>query len=124
MNTFTILAPIFFLVAASEGLQVELPCELHSNFVFLRAVAVDVHAGDLISSRARYSQYRYFYGLIEGSEATDQIPMEANMDFLNYISYSKGCYIGQELIARTKYKVRCSRILSVLSRHTVCWFET
>lgn len=56
-----------------------------------------------------YSQYRYWYGLLEGSELLDQIPMEVNLDFLNYISYSKGCYIGQELIARTKYKVLYGR---------------
>lgn len=30
--------------------------------------------------------------------------MECNLDLLNYISFNKGCYIGQELTARTKFK--------------------
>jgi len=32
------------------------------------------------------------------------IPLEANMDELNAISWDKGCYLGQELTARTKYR--------------------
>eukprot|EP00474_Spongospora_subterranea_P001017 CRZ01475.1 hypothetical protein [Spongospora subterranea] len=31
------------------------------------------------------------------------IPLEANLDFLNGIAFSKGCYLGQELIARTHF---------------------
>lgn len=34
------------------------------------------------------------------------LPFECNLDALNYVSFSKGCYIGQELMARTKFKVR------------------
>lgn len=51
-----------------------------------------------------YEQYRLLSGLAEGSELTDEIPLECNLDLLRYISFGKGCYIGQELIARTKYK--------------------
>lgn len=29
------------------------------------------------------------------------MPLEYNLDALNGISYSKGCYVGQELVART-----------------------
>lgn len=29
------------------------------------------------------------------------LPMECNIDFLNGINFQKGCYIGQELTART-----------------------
>lgn len=29
------------------------------------------------------------------------MPLEYNLDALNGVSYSKGCYVGQELIART-----------------------
>jgi folate-binding protein YgfZ len=32
------------------------------------------------------------------------IPLEYNMEFLNSISWSKGCYLGQELTARTYYR--------------------
>jgi folate-binding protein YgfZ len=41
----------------------------------------------------------------DGPELTDRIPLEVNLDLLNYISFTKGCYVGQELTARTKFKV-------------------
>ena len=35
--------------------------------------------------------------------AVDSIPFAYNLDGLNAISFDKGCYLGQELIARTHY---------------------
>ena len=52
-----------------------------------------------------YVRWRLLNGLPEGLEISGNIPLEMNLDFLNYISFSKGCYIGQELIARTYFKV-------------------
>ncbi len=37
------------------------------------------------------------------------IPQMINLDLLNAISFSKGCYTGQEIIARTKYLGRVKR---------------
>ena len=37
------------------------------------------------------------------------IPQMINLDLLNAISFSKGCYTGQEIIARTKYLGRIKR---------------
>lgn len=34
----------------------------------------------------------------------DSIPLEVNIDLLNGVSFNKGCYLGQELIARTHFK--------------------
>jgi folate-binding protein YgfZ len=31
------------------------------------------------------------------------LPLECNLEWLNAISYTKGCYLGQELTARTHY---------------------
>jgi folate-binding protein YgfZ len=53
----------------------------------------------------QYKIWRYMFGIGEGFELVNRIPMECNLDLLGYISFSKGCYIGQELVARTKYKV-------------------
>lgn len=41
------------------------------------------------------------------------------MDLLNYISFNKGCYIGQELTARTKFKglVRKRLVPFLVSEH-------
>ena len=32
------------------------------------------------------------------------MPLEYNLDGLNAISFSKGCYVGQELVARTHFQ--------------------
>ena len=39
------------------------------------------------------------------SELVDSIPLESNLDLLGSISFTKGCYVGQELTARTHFKV-------------------
>ena len=44
-------------------------------------------------------------GVAEGKELENRIPLECNLDLLNAIDFNKGCYVGQELTARTKYQV-------------------
>jgi folate-binding protein YgfZ len=51
-----------------------------------------------------YHSREYLFGLIDGVEIFNKIPFECNLDLLNYYSFTKGCYVGQELSARTKYK--------------------
>lgn len=47
-------------------------------------------------------------------EAEKTLALEANMDLLKGVSFSKGCYMGQELTARTHYRaVLKRRILPV-----------
>jgi folate-binding protein YgfZ len=55
-------------------------------------------------ARAQYLRLRLLHGIAEGPEIVNKIPLECNMDMLNYIDFTKGCYVGQELIARTKFK--------------------
>ena len=55
----------------------------------------------------KHDIYRLIHGLAEGGEVLGHIPLEVNLDLLNYINFQKGCYIGQELVARTKFKVSC-----------------
>lgn len=69
---------------------------------------VAAHSADeplIFSSAEDYKCVRLLNGLTEGPEITNRIPLECNLDLLNYIDFTKGCYVGQELTARTKFKV-------------------
>ncbi|KAL1116123.1 hypothetical protein AAG570_005618 [Ranatra chinensis] len=56
-----------------------------------------------IKKTALYTNYRYKLGIGEVPEIPNGVcfPFEINADFLHGISFDKGCYIGQELTART-----------------------
>ena len=59
------------------------------------------------ASAEDWDLHRLRLGLPDGSrdlEAEKTTLLEANFDELNGISWSKGCYMGQELTARTKYR--------------------
>lgn len=76
-----------------------------SNSLFPHTKSVIVSSNDESNSDTyRYVRSRYLRGLAEGAELRNRIPLEMNLDLLNYISFTKGCYIGQELIARTHFK--------------------
>ena len=51
----------------------------------------------------------------------DVLPIESNLDLLNAVSFSKGCYIGQELTARTHFRgvVRKRLLPIVASTHAL-----
>jgi len=56
---------------------------------------------------AAYDRHRLGFGVPDGSR--DLVPeksilLEAGFDELNGVDWQKGCYIGQELTARTKYR--------------------
>jgi folate-binding protein YgfZ len=51
-----------------------------------------------------YNCMRLLHGIPEGAELEGKIPLECNMEFLNAIGFTKGCYVGQELVARTHFK--------------------
>ena len=56
---------------------------------------------------ADWDAHRIALGLPDGSrdlEAEKTVLLEAGFDELHGVSWTKGCYIGQELTARTKYR--------------------
>lgn len=59
------------------------------------------------ASAENYDAHRLSLGLPDGSrdlQAEQSILLEAGFDELHGVSWSKGCYMGQELTARTKYR--------------------
>lgn len=65
-------------------------------------------------SYAVYDAHRLALGIPEGG--ADIIPeknflLEANFEELNGVSFSKGCYVGQELTARTKHRAKIKKRL-------------
>jgi len=56
---------------------------------------------------AGYDRHRLALGVPDGSRdlvAEKSILLEAGFDELNGVDWQKGCYVGQELTARTKYR--------------------
>ena len=69
-----------------------------------------------------YDRHRLQLGLPDGSrdmEAEKSVLLEAGFDELDGVSWSKGCYMGQELTARTKYRGLLKRRLVPVSAATV-----
>ncbi|KAH9278458.1 putative transferase CAF17 -like protein, mitochondrial [Echinococcus granulosus] len=57
-------------------------------------------------SEAVYRRTRYCLGLPEGADefkSGEGLPLEANADLCHGVSFSKGCYLGQELTARSRF---------------------
>lgn len=58
-------------------------------------------------------------GFIEAETSGQFIPQMLNLQVLNGISFTKGCYIGQETIARAKYRGANKRALFILTGRAV-----
>ena len=93
--------PVCFIIARSDR-------DLHLSVPYVR---VDARVHDV---------YRTLQGLPRSGReivAEKSLPLEASLDLLGGINFHKGCYLGQELTARTHFQglVR-KRILPVILR--------
>ncbi len=71
------------------------------------ARAILEKAGFDPADEADYDQFRLTLGLPDGSRdliAEKSTLLESGFDELNGVDWDKGCYMGQELTARTKYR--------------------
>ena len=72
-----------------------------------RADAALAAAGFATAPIAAYDRLRLAHGLPDGSRdivVERYFPLECGFEELNAIDYQKGCYVGQELTARTHYR--------------------
>lgn len=91
-----------------EGYEIFLPAERHS-VAWESAVRARATPGGLaVWEVARVEAGRPEWGL-DMDDAT--IPQEANLDELGGISYTKGCYTGQEVVARVHFRGHVNRTM-------------
>ncbi len=72
-----------------------------------RFVAPTAALAALSAERAAYDEARIALGVPEGGvdfAFGDAFPADANMDLLHGVDYSKGCFVGQEVVARMRHK--------------------
>jgi folate-binding protein YgfZ len=84
-----------------EGYEIFLPADLFAQSWQL-AVDAGARPGGLLAWEiARIEAGRPEWGL---DMDDNTIPQEANFDELEAISYTKGCYVGQEVVARLHFR--------------------
>eukprot|EP00521_Asterionellopsis_glacialis_P009811 CAMPEP_0195288792 /NCGR_PEP_ID=MMETSP0707-20130614/5311_1 /TAXON_ID=33640 /ORGANISM="Asterionellopsis glacialis, Strain CCMP134" /LENGTH=496 /DNA_ID=CAMNT_0040348697 /DNA_START=18 /DNA_END=1508 /DNA_ORIENTATION=- len=70
-------------------------------------------------SNGTYDVIRRLSGIAEGTEIQGKTALECNQEFLNAVSFSKGCYLGQELTARSHHTgVIRKRIMPIILTDT------
>jgi folate-binding protein YgfZ len=94
---------MYSLIAEREALN-EIRDALHS------AGATDGDAGDLDILRVESGFPEWGVDMDENT-----LPQEANLDDLHAVSYTKGCYIGQETVARIHFRGHVNRSLRRLA---------
>ena len=98
--------------SASKAIELFLPSdpigEIWRRAIELGAVPAGLDAWEI----ARIEAGRPEWG-IDIDEST--IPQEANLDELHAISYTKGCYTGQETVARVHFRGHVNRHLRGLT---------
>jgi folate-binding protein YgfZ len=73
---------------------------------------IDVAEGD--SAEQQWLAHRLSHGVCEGTELADLLWLECNAAELNGVSFTKGCYVGQENTARMNWRAKVNRRLIVV----------
>lgn len=103
------------LALAAPGEPVTLPeqffpdprfASLGQRAVLNKDMSATLFAGKQIHNTSVYHRWRLCCGVPEGPvdlPVDSALPLNSNLDLLQFVSFKKGCYIGQELTARTKF---------------------
>lgn len=105
----------------SLGMRVlKLPGNSNSSSSSIASPSLDEFSQILTESAfpdmtGNYELVRRLAGVAEGKELAGRIALETNQEFLNAVSFHKGCYLGQELTARVHHTgVLRKRIMPLL----------
>ena len=82
--------------------------ELHAALCAAGAMDADAAAMDTLRVESGFPEWG-----IDMDENT--LPQEANLDDMHAVSYTKGCYIGQETVARIHFRGHVNRSLRRLT---------
>ncbi|HJR64210.1 MAG TPA: glycine cleavage T C-terminal barrel domain-containing protein [Gemmatimonadaceae bacterium] len=91
-----------------EGYELFVPSEMHGEIWHRLVAAGATPSGLLAWDIARIEAGRPEWG-VDIDDST--IPQEVNFDELHAISYTKGCYVGQEVVARVHFRGHVNRHL-------------
>lgn len=113
---------VMILARQGDGYALTLPTELAEHVVqrltvfrFRAKVEFDIQAVDMGSAQdlddLRLDQLRAGMPEIYGAQSEQFTPHMLNLDLLGAVSLEKGCYTGQEIIARTHFRGATKRRL-------------
>lgn len=108
---------------AEDGYDLSLPADLADSvmprlamFRFRSKVEFAMHPGTASSRDAALQRLRAGIVQLSAAQSEEFTPHMLNLDVLGIVSLDKGCYPGQEIVARTHYrgasKRRCLRFTS------------
>jgi folate-binding protein YgfZ len=95
--------------APQSAFTIDPRCRHLGYRIFVKRGQEDMILGDIprLLTRDTYEHLRLSLGIPEAIKdiiPEKSIPLECGFDQLNAISWTKGCYLGQELTARTHYR--------------------
>lgn len=98
----------YSVIYSHEPTNIDTLCQYYDPRISGLGIRSVILSENLIGEETNlYLEDKYKFAIPEGYTELVQdksMPQEYGMDQLNAISYTKGCYIGQEVISRVKYQ--------------------
>jgi hypothetical protein len=99
------------LVSLENGSLLKLPSSTHARFEILATIDQAQVIWNDLSSQATITDATYWEWLeiqagipdVKAETQEEFVPQMLNLDLLGGINFKKGCYTGQEIVARTHY---------------------
>jgi folate-binding protein YgfZ len=92
-----------------QGEQIEVYIDSQSQSHHIKALQQALDAGSAEQWQAL--QIEAGIGRIEGPTSGEFLPQMLNYDITGHVSFNKGCYTGQEIVARLHYRGKAKRRL-------------